>query len=112
MENTQIGVLRQRRGGHPTNFNRNALVQTPQPPSVLQPAKSDLEIFLRDRQFGIGTSQGGLAMTTALKAHLAEHPTHVVACLDFKNAFGTIDRGTCMKVRESPWFQGVTNGVF
>ena len=37
-------------------------------------------------------------MTTALNAHLAEHPTHVVACLDFKNAFGTIDRGTCMKV--------------
>ena len=37
-------------------------------------------------------------MTTALKAHLADHPTHVVACLDFKNAFGTIDRGTCMKV--------------
>ena len=64
---------------------------------LLQPAKSDLEIFLRDRQFGIGTPQAELAMTTALKAHLADHPTHVVACLDFKNAFGT-DRGTCMKV--------------
>ena len=37
-------------------------------------------------------------MTTALKAHLAENPTHVVARLDFKNAFGTIDRNTCMKV--------------
>ena len=65
---------------------------------LLQPAKSDLEVFLRDRQFGIGTPQGGLAMTTALKAHLSTHPNHVVACLDFKNAFGTIDRTTCMKV--------------
>ena len=65
---------------------------------LLQPAKSDLEIFLRDRQFGIGTPQGGLAMTTALKAHLSRHPTHVVACLDFKNAFGSIDRTTCVKV--------------
>ena len=68
---------------------------------LLQPAKPDLEIFLRDRQFGIGTPQGGLAMTTALKAHLADNPTHVVACLDFKNAFGSIDRATCMKVRLS-----------
>ena len=65
---------------------------------LLQPAKSDLEVFLRDRQFGIGTPQGGLAMTTALKAHLSTHPNHVVACLDFKNAFGTIDRTTCIKV--------------
>ena len=65
---------------------------------LLQPAKSDLEVFLRDRQFGIGTPQGGLAMTTALKAHLTAHPSHVVACLDFKNAFGTIDRTTCIKV--------------
>ena len=65
---------------------------------LLQPAKSDLEIFLRDRQFGIGAPQGGLAMTTALKAHLADNPTHVVACLDFKSAFGSIDRNTCMKV--------------
>ena len=39
-------------------------------------------------------------MTTALKAHLSlkQHPTHVVACLDFKNAFGSIDRTTCVKV--------------
>ena len=36
-------------------------------------------------------------MTTALKAHLSSHPSHVVACLDFKNAFGTIDRTTCIK---------------
>ena len=65
---------------------------------LLQPAKSDLEVFLRDRQFGIGTPQGGLAMTTAIKAHLSAHPDHVVACLDFKNAFGTIDRTTCIQV--------------
>ena len=57
---------------------------------LLQPAKSDLEIFLRDRQFGIGTPQGGLAMTTALKAHLSQHPTHVVACLDFKMHLGPL----------------------
>ena len=64
---------------------------------LLQPAKSDLETFLKHRQFGIGTPQGGLAMTTAIKAHLAQHQEHVVACLDFKNAFGTIDRTTCLK---------------
>ena len=58
----------------------------------------ELEVFPRDRQFGIGTPQGGLAMTTALKAHLSAHPDHVVACLDFKNAFGTIDRTTCIQV--------------
>ena len=64
---------------------------------LLQPAKSDLEPFLKHRQFGIGTPQGGLAMTTAIKAHLAQHPTHVVACLDFKNAFGPINRTTCVE---------------
>ena len=37
-------------------------------------------------------------MTTALKAHLSQHPTHVVACLDFKNALGSIDRTTCVEV--------------
>ena len=64
---------------------------------LLQPAKSDLEPFLKHRQFGIGTPQGGLAMTTAIKAHLAQHPDHVVACLDFKNAFGSINRTTCVE---------------
>ena len=64
---------------------------------LLLPAKSDLEPFLKHRQFGIGTPQGGLAMTTAIKAHLAQHPDHVVACLDFKNAFGSINRTTCVK---------------
>ena len=63
---------------------------------LLQPAKSDLEPFLKHRQFGIGTPQGGLAMTTAIKAHLAQNPDHVVACLDFKNAFGSINRTTCV----------------
>ena len=37
-------------------------------------------------------------MTTAIKAQLSAHPDHVVACLDFKNAFGTIDRTTCIQV--------------
>ena len=76
---------------------------------LLQPAKSDLEIFLRDRQFGIGTPKGGVAMTTALKAHLADNPTHVVACLDLKNAFGSIDRNTCMKVlpQNPAWLDAV-----
>ena len=65
---------------------------------LLKPAKSDLEVFLQDRQFGIGTPQGGLAMTIALRAHLADNPSHVVACLDFNNAFGTIDKVSCMEV--------------
>ena len=64
---------------------------------LLQPAKSDLEVFLRDRQFGIGTPQGGLAMTLSIRARLSTNPTHVVASLDFKNAFGTLKRSTCME---------------
>ena len=36
-------------------------------------------------------------MTTAIKAHLAQYPDHVVACLDFKNAFGSISRTTCVE---------------
>ena len=37
-------------------------------------------------------------MTAALRATLAANPSHVVACLDFKIAFGTIERTTCMDV--------------
>ena len=70
-------------GGHQTYIDRDALVQLLSH-LLLIPAKSDLEVFLRDRQFGIGTPQGGLAMTIVLKVHLADNPTHVMACLDFK----------------------------
>ena len=63
---------------------------------LLAQARPDLEPFLRGRQFGIGTPQGGLAMTLSIRARLAEHPEHAVASLDFKNAFGTFQRNTCM----------------
>ena len=59
---------------------------------LLQPAKSDLEVFLRDRQFGIGPPQG------EHRSESAPSRQPVVACLDFKNAFGTIDRDVCTKV--------------
>ena len=64
---------------------------------LLAQARPDLEPFLKGRQFGIGTPQGGLAMTLSIRARLATNPTHVVASLDFKNAFGTLKRSTCME---------------
>ena len=63
---------------------------------LLAQARPDLEPFLKGRQFGIGTPQAGLAMTLTIRARLAANPTHVVASLDFKNAFGTLQRSTCM----------------
>ena len=57
---------------------------------LLAQARPDLEPFLKGKQFGIGTPQGGLAMTLTIRARLAANPTHVVASLDFKNAFGTL----------------------
>ena len=68
-----ISVSGQRRGGHQTNLDWHALVQGSQPPFT-PTSQVRLGNLLQDRQFGIGTPQGGLAMTTALKAHLAEHP--------------------------------------
>ena len=65
---------------------------------LLAQAWPDLELFLRHRQFGIGTFQGGLAMTLAIRAKLADHPDDIVASLDFKNAVGTLKRDTCMGV--------------
>ena len=63
---------------------------------LLAQARPDLEPFLKGRQFGIGTPQGGLAMTLSIRARLADNPDHVVASLDFKNAFGTLQRTTCL----------------
>ena len=54
---------------------------------LLAQARPDLEPFLKGKQFGIGTPQGGLAMTLSIRARLAANPTHVIASLDFKNAF-------------------------
>ena len=63
---------------------------------LLAQARPDLEPFLKGRQFGIGTPQGGLAMTLSIRARLAANPEHVIASLDFKNAFGTLQRSTCL----------------
>ena len=65
---------------------------------LLAQARPDLDIHLKDRQYGIGTPQGGLAMTMAIRARLQENPDHVVASLDFKNAFCTIKRDHCLTV--------------
>ena len=63
---------------------------------LLAQARPDLEPFLKGKQFGIGTPQGGLAMTLSIRARLAANPEHVIASLDFKNAFGTLQRSTCL----------------
>ena len=71
-------------GGHSTYPHWHGLGQTPEPFTF---ATGQVRLgSLSPRQFGIGTPQGGLAMTTVLKVHLSRHPDHVVACLDFKNA--------------------------
>ena len=66
---------------------------------LLAQARPDLDVHLQERQFGIGTPQGGLAMTMSIRARLQENPDyHVVASLDFKNAFCTIKRDHCLTV--------------
>ena len=35
-------------------------------------------------------------MTLSIRARLAANPEHVIASLDFKNAFGTLQRSTCL----------------
>ena len=61
-------------------------------------ARPDLDIHLQERQFGIGTRQGGLAMTMSIRATLQENQDYVIASLDFKNAFCTIQRDHCLTV--------------
>ena len=46
---------------------------------LLAQARPDLDVHLKDRQYGIGTPQGGLAMTMAIRARLQENPDHVIA---------------------------------
>ena len=69
---------------------------------LLAQARPDLEPFLKGKQFGIGTPQGGLAMTLSIRARLAANPTHVIASLDFKNAFGTLQRAVPLAEVMSP----------
>ena len=50
-----------------------------------------------------------------IKAHLAQFPEHVAVQLDFKNAFCTLHRQTCLEVvsrllgSQPAWFQAVSN---
>ena len=70
---------------------------------------------LQGRQFGVGTSQGATAMIMHIKAHLAQFQEHVAVQLDFKNAFCTLHRQTCLEVvsglleSQPPWFQAISN---
>ena len=54
-------------------------------------------------------------MLMRIKAHLAQFPEHVAVQLDFKNAFCTLHRQTCLEVvsrllgSQPPWFQAVSN---
>ena len=49
-------------------------------------------------QFGIGSSQGGLALTMFIRGKPQEIPDHVVASLGFKNAFCSTQRDHCLTV--------------
>ena len=53
---------------------------------LLAQARPDLELFPQDRQFGIGTPR------------LEDHPDHIVANLEFKNASCSLKREHCMAV--------------
>ena len=66
--------------------------------SHLAQARPDTEIHLQDKQFGIGTPQKGLTITMSIRAKLQENPDHVVASLDFKNAFCSLKREHCLVV--------------
>ena len=65
---------------------------------LLPKARECLDPHLQGRQFGVGTSQGATAMIMHVKAHLAQFPEHVAVQLDFKNAFCTLHRQTCLEV--------------
>ena len=82
---------------------------------LLPKARECLDPHLQGRQFGVGTSQGATAMIMHVKAHLAQFPEHVAVQLDFKNAFCTLHRQTCLEVvatllgSQPAWFQAVSN---
>ena len=82
---------------------------------LLPEARECLDPHLQGRQFGVGTSQGATAMIMHVKAHLAQFPEHVAVQLDFKNAFCTLHRQTCLEVvaallgSQPAWFQAVSN---
>ena len=65
---------------------------------LLPQAREHLDPHLRGSQFGVGTPQGASAMLMHIKAHLARFPEHVAVQLDFKNAFCTLHRQTCLEV--------------
>ena len=54
-------------------------------------------------------------MIMHIKAHLAQFPEHVAVQLDFKNAFCTLHRQTCLEVvsrllgSQPSWFQAISN---
>ena len=82
---------------------------------LLPKARECLDPHLQGRQFGVGTSQGATAMIMHIKAHLARFQEHVAVQLDFKNAFCTLHRQTCLEVvsgllgSQPAWFQAVSN---
>ena len=96
MAHPPTSLFRQGRGGHSTHPHWHDMGQTPEPPTSAT-GQVRLGSLSPGQAIRDWPPQGGLAMTTALKAHLKQHPTHVVACLDFKNAFGSIDRTTVLR---------------
>ena len=82
---------------------------------LLPKARECLDPHLQGHQFGVGTSQGATAMIMHIKAHLARFQEHVAVQLDFKNAFCTLHRQTCLEVvsgllgSQPAWFQAVSN---
>ena len=73
---------------------------------LLPKARECLDPHLQGRQFGVGTSQGATAMIMHVKAHLARFPEHVAVQLDFKNAFCTLHRQTCLATHLLPPGEG------
>ena len=82
---------------------------------LLPQAREHLDPHLRGSQFGVGTPQGASAMLMHIKAHLARFPEHVAVQLDFKNAFCTLHRQTCLEVvskllgSRPAWFEAASN---
>ena len=72
------------------------LVQTPQP-SAASAGQVRLGTVSEAQTVWHWNPPGGIGNDHGNQSHLEQNPDHVVACLDFKNAFGTIDRPTCIK---------------
>jgi hypothetical protein len=68
---------------------------------LVQELASDISAALGPWEFGHGKKGGTEALTHLVRAHMSKHPTHVVLCVDMRNAFGTTPRDLVLSQTKS-----------